>query len=69
MLYTAFCQSASGAGTIWIDRVAAPDVEAAKQAAREKCASDWEYEDPADIHVLGIAEGDVKILDWEDIGD
>lgn len=69
MIYTAFCQDTSGRGTIWIDKVEASTVEDAKNLAREACADDWGYEDASQIHVLGIARGNVEIADWEDLGD
>ena len=61
--FTAFCQEAYGSGTIWISTVEADDVLTAISLAREACAEDWDY-DPEDIHVLGIAAGDVEILHW-----
>lgn len=66
--FTAFCQQADGGGTILIQRVGAADMEAAKLAAREQCAADWGY-DVADVHCLGLAEGNCKILDWDDLGE
>lgn len=75
--FTAFCQDANGSGTIWIDNVEVDgtpldvttdeQIEAAKAAARAACASDWGYEDSSQIHVLGLAKGDVQIVEWEDI--
>ena len=64
--FTAFCQEKSGRGTIWIEAVKAHNVEHAIAVAREECAEAWEKE-PEDIHVLGIAEGDITILHWEDL--
>lgn len=66
--YTAFCQQASGGGTIWIENVEAADLEEATAVAKQACAEAWEY-DPEDVHVLGIAEGNVNILMWDDLGD
>lgn len=68
-IFTAFCQEADGSGTIWISTIVCEDdVTAAVAMAREACAADWDY-DPDDIHVLGIARGDVEICHWEDICD
>lgn len=57
----------------WIDKVQAVDKEAAADIAVLACHDDW-YTDHTDdpevarqrVRVLGIAEGDVKILYWED---
>jgi hypothetical protein len=67
-IYTAFCQQASGGGTIWIEQVQAADVEEATTVAKQACAEAWEY-DLDDVHVLGIAAGNVDILLWDDLGD
>jgi hypothetical protein len=63
--YTAFCQGVGGSGTIWIDMVVAPSVELAIPLAKGACAADWDCP-PDDVHCLGIAEGNVNILHWED---
>jgi hypothetical protein len=64
--FTAFCQQANGRGTIWIDGVEAKSMSQAIKIARSNCAFDWGY-DPKDVHVLGIASGDITIEFWEDI--
>ena len=79
--YTAFCQASDGRGTIWIDTVGVPSlgpdpeitdagaqIEAAKLVARIACADAWGC-DPDDVHCLGLAKGDVEIVDWEDLND
>jgi hypothetical protein len=66
MLYSAFCQNISGTGTIWISPVEADNLEDAILTAQADCATDWET-DPDEVHVLGIAEGDINILHWQDI--
>lgn len=66
--FTAFCQQASGGGTIWIQAVEAEDLNAATTLAQETCAADWEY-DLDDVHVLGMLEGNVNVLMWDDLGD
>ena len=65
--YTVFCQHANGTGTIWISPVNANNLEEAQEKARIACADDWGHEDLSDVHVLGVAEGNVNILFWEDI--
>lgn len=65
--FTAFCQQANGEGcTTWIESVQARTVEAATNKARRTCAKAWDCS-PKDVHVLGIAAGDVEILSWTDI--
>jgi len=64
--FTGFCQETDGSGTIWIGQVWAEDLEAAQLEAREMCAQDWGYE-VEQVHCLGIAEGNVTILHWEDL--
>jgi len=72
--FTVFCQQADQLGTIHIDTVEATDLESAIQAGREQCLADWnggtsEPEAPfklEDIHCLGVAQGDVRILHWQD---
>ena len=72
--FTVFCQQADQLGTIHIDSVEATDLDSAIQAGREQCLADWNggaCEPGApftleDIHCLGVAEGDVRILHWQD---
>lgn len=65
--FTAWVQAADGEGTIWISAVEAETVEQAKQVALDACCADWGEFGPDDLHVLGIARGDVCIEFWEDI--
>lgn len=64
--FTAFCQHASGTGTVWIDNVQAVDAKQAILLAPQRCAEDWEGVPVEHIRVLGLAEGDVEIVFWED---
>jgi hypothetical protein len=72
--FTVFCQQADQFGTIHIDTVEAADLKSAIQAGREQCLADWNGgasgpDAPLtlkDIHCLGVAEGDVTILHWQD---
>jgi len=72
--FTVFCQQTDQPGTIHIDTVVAADLRSAIRAGREQCLADWnagfeEADGPftlADIHCLGVAEGDVTILCWQD---
>ena len=75
--FTVFCQQADQLGTIHIDSVEAVDLASAIQAGREQCLADWNGGSTGtdapftleDIHCLGVAEGDVRILHWEDQSD
>lgn len=75
--FTVFCQQVDQLGTIHIDTVEAEDLDSAIQAGREQCLADWsggasEPDAPftlEDIHCLGVAEGDVRILHWQDQAD
>lgn len=64
--YTAFCQQTNGQGTTWISTVRATDGAEAIDVARAQCAEEWGYA-VEDVHVLGIAAGDVDILLWDDL--
>ncbi len=77
--FTVFCRESDDTGTTWISTVQAKDVEDAKRKAVLACADDWGYSDDEDdddearcgdiddIVCIGVAKGNVKILDWEDI--
>lgn len=69
--FTVFCQDRYDPGTTWIDSVQASGVEDAKRKAVKKCADDWGYAGEVDlvdsIACIGVAKGNVQILDWEDI--
>ena len=72
--YTIFCQQTDQLGTIHIDTVEATDLESAIQTGREQCLADWNGDTRGpeapftlkDIHCLGVAQGDVTILHWQD---
>jgi hypothetical protein len=72
--FTVFCQQADQLGTVHIDSVEAPDLESAIRTGRGQCLADWNGDNSGfdapltldDIHCLGVAEGDVRILHWED---
>lgn len=69
--YTVFCRDSDGTGTTWIQAVEAADQEEAKIVGVNLCASDRGYEPDDDgelnITVIGVAEGEVNVLFWEDI--
>lgn len=65
MIFTAFCRQANNCGTTWISTVEAESPDEAATVAVEKCATGWDH-DPEDVSCIGIAEGDVNILMWDD---
>lgn len=71
--FTAWCQQSDGRGTIWIGSIELETdgdyLPYAKLMAREACAADWGADDCSDIHCLGLAMGNVEIIDWEDLND
>ena len=64
--YTVFCIEKSRQGTTWVATVKAYNPEQAAWTGRVQCAADWGFKNPEDIHVLSVAEGEVKILQWHD---
>lgn len=64
--YTVFCTEHDRTGTTWIGVVQAEGVDHAWSLGRQACADDWLLDDPADVHVMGIAEGEIKIARWHD---
>ena len=68
---TVFCQDTGDLGaTIWIEAIEVDDSEtmgAIAAIAISECASAWDQdEDDNSIVCIGIAEGNVRILDWVD---
>lgn len=63
--FTVFCRQKDGKGTTWIGAVHAKDVDEAAELGVQECAEAWNYPE-GDVHVCGVAEGDVKILNWDD---
>lgn len=69
MIYTAFCKQADDKGTVWIDTITADSLEEAKKNAIDACAADWLWQHQDLIECIGLAEGEVKILFWQDISE
>ncbi len=75
--FTVFCQERTGEGTIHICCVKSLDAAAAIIAGKQQCMDDWNaspkcasgepFYTVQNIHCLGVAKGDVEILDWQDI--
>jgi hypothetical protein len=75
--FTVFLQDYNHTGTTYITAVRAKNLTSATSKAKQLCRDDWglpgspEPHSNAttnDLHVLGVAEGDVKILEWNDLG-
>lgn len=68
--FTVFIREADGTGTTFITSVEAETIEAAKDQALDECCEAWGSNgDPWDrnnLHILGIAEGDIHIIEWDD---
>lgn len=65
--YTVFCiDKCQLGGTTWIGAIEADSFEKACEKGLKNCAENWEYTRTDDIRILGVAEGNVKILHWED---
>lgn len=76
--FTTFIRQSNNLGTTYICAVDADDIEEAKRLGIEQCLDDWNADcagnspdDPIyaedNVTVIGVAEGDVKILMWDDI--
>lgn len=74
--YTVFCRDGNDLhSTIWISAVEADNAIQARKIGRDECADDWGYGDedescgdPETIQVLGVVEGTIALLDWDDDG-
>lgn len=64
--WTVFVQQSNGAGTVHIASYEAKSVGGARKQALEETARDWGHNDLTRLRTLGIAEGDVKIVEWND---
>jgi len=69
--YTVWVQSVDHKGTMHVSSHEADDIEAAKSAALNETASDWKIDlDETSIEdeliVVGVAAGDVELIEWND---
>jgi hypothetical protein len=65
--FTVFCgDNINAGGTTWISAVQAETVDQACDKAKTKCAADWGCDSPDDVRIVGVIEGDVRVLHWED---
>lgn len=63
--YTVFCMESDRTGTTYITAIDAEGPQAAKREALAECAREWDM-DADQIDVIGLAAGDVQILEWDD---
>ena len=63
--YTVFIREPDNTGTTFISSAEAETQEEAVAAVLEDCRDCWEWE--GDLHVLGVAAGDIQILEWDDL--
>lgn len=68
-LFTVFCcrDDHSFGDTIHINTVDAEDSTAAAVQGRSVCANDWSCQE-GEVKVLGVAEGSVALIEWDDSG-
>lgn len=73
--FTVFMREEGAIGSTHIEHYAVATAEEAIKLARVKCVSDWGLADSEDeaweceqrLHVLGVAAGDVTIVEWDDL--
>lgn len=63
--WTIWVKQSNGEGTTHVSAHRAATLAEATAAAIEETATDWQA-DIEDLEVLGIAEGDVEIVEWND---
>lgn len=65
--YTVFVREANGTGTTYIASADATTPEEAAAKVLAMCAEDWGHGYTVDdLHVLGVALGDIQIIEWDD---
>lgn len=64
--YTVFIRQLNNEGTTFISSYEADGVPEATELAVADCAECWEAAED-DLHVLGVASGDIEILEWADL--
>lgn len=63
--WTIFIRDANNQGTTFITTASGTRNEAI-EVALEECKDSWGYDSVADLRVLGLARGDVDIVEWDD---
>ena len=65
--YTVFIREADNTGTTFISSAEAETREEAVAAVLAECRDCWEWDEEDELHVLGVAAGDIEILEWDDL--
>lgn len=73
MKYTTFCRESNDQGTTHITCVEAESPKQAMELGLAQCCEDWNtgfynYSEK-NVTCVGVAEGDVNILHWEDLSE
>jgi hypothetical protein len=63
--FTVWVSDASQHGTHFVQAFQAADIEDAKQQALLECAACW-GDAVEELTILGVAEGDVRLLEWNE---
>jgi len=64
--WTVWLTDVGGAGTTYVTAARAESMADAVEVAMTECRSEWNQEDDYPLHVLGVARGDVEIVEWND---
>lgn len=69
--YTVWICEADGSGTTHVSSHDAKDPQDAAEQAIAETLTDWDWTDEQEeeLHVLGIAKGDIELIEWNDISD
>jgi hypothetical protein len=66
--YTVWICESNGSGTTHVSSHSAMDPEQAKRRAIAETMADWDYPE-IEVHVLGVAKGDIELIEWNDLCD
>jgi len=64
--FTFWIAQANGEGTHYVTAVTSHRLGSAKIEALNDCAEDWQCEADT-LHILGVAKGDIEILEWDEV--
>lgn len=63
--FTVWVADKHGYGTHFVQAFIAATVDEAKAAAIKECCACWNRE-PDEVEILGVAEGDVNVIEWNE---